>query len=203
MPPTTPIAEPSPSRPSRFASISVLLLTLSLFLQAGAARLHAEGWPLIENPGFLIDNNNDAWPDGWLRAKGLTWHSNKAPELSYVRVKIDEPGKSPVFYREIILTTTVRSVDFNVQARATDVIPGGESWHDARLQLEFRNADKTKIRPTPKPLIVSRSGSVDWKSFSGTLEVPPGAASLVIVGALFYCQGGTLDIGLIELKARE
>lgn len=203
MSPLSPATKSSQSL-SRIAMRSAaLLLTLSLGLSAGASRLHAEGKPLVANPGFTVDDNYDGWPDGWIRGKGLSWQLNKAPELSYVRLKVEEPGKSPVFYKEIPLSATVRAVDFLIQARAADVVGGDESWHDARLQLEFRNADKGKLRPTPKPLVVSRAGSTDWTSFSGTLEVPPDAATLVIVGALFYCQAGTLDIGLIDLQAHE
>ncbi|MFH1499101.1 MAG: hypothetical protein ABII82_14895 [Verrucomicrobiota bacterium] len=183
--------------------IAALSLVVLLGCEAGSSRLLAEGKPLVANPGFLFDDNYDGWPDGWIGGKGLSWHLNKAPELSYVRLKVEEPGKSPVFYKEIPLSATVRSVDFLIQARAADVVGGDESWHDARLQLEFRTLDKAKLRPTPKPLVVSRTGSTDWKSFSGTLEVPPDAATLVIVGALFYCQAGTLDIGRIELNAHD
>jgi hypothetical protein len=203
MPPVVTDAKPRFFRLSGVARIVAMLLSVFIGLQAGSTRLQAEGQALVANPGFVKDDNHDGWPDGWIRGKGLTWQLNQAPELSYVRLTVEQPGKSPVFYKEIPLSAMVRTVHYVVRARASDVVGGDESWHDARIQLEFRDANKAKLRPTPKPLVVSRAGSVDWKDFSGTLEVPADAATLVIVGALFYCQGGTMDIGVLDLKAFE
>lgn len=201
----TPCFKTSPlSRAPAFRGTALACLTAILGCILGGLPLQAQSTSLISNPGFTLDENLDEWPDGWSKGKGITWHQEAAPELSYLRLKTEEPGQKVVLYKAIKLSAAVRTLDYVIQARAFDVVGGDESWHDARVILEFRDANNVKVAPVPPALIVSRAGSApDWKRFSGQLEVPAGAVNLVIVGALFYCQSGTLDFGRVELKTLE
>lgn len=174
-------------------------LALTGLLWASSAHLAAQGRALISNPGFTTDDDYDGWPDGWPKGAGLSWHPGAAPDLSYVRLQTVTPGKSIFFFRAMRLSGVDASIDYFVQARATDIVTGPESWHDARILFEFRDGNNAKVGPAPAPLIVSRGGSQDWKTFKASLAVPAGATQLVVLAALFNCESGSLDVGLIEV----
>src|SRR5690606_33647602 len=102
-------------------------------------------------------------------------------------------------FRALSLPSSARLLRYAVMARATDVVAGDASWHDARVLFEFRNGANAKVGPAPVPLIVSRGGSSDWKAFEGRLVVPEEATQLVVLAALFNCRAGSLDAGLVQV----
>lgn len=178
-------------------------LALAAALWASSAHLAAESRSLISNSGFTSDKDYDGWPDGWPKGPGLSWHPETEPNLSYVRLQTVTPGKGVFFFRAMRLSGAATSVDYFVQARAHDIVAGSEAWHDARILFEFRDANNAKVGPAPAPLIVSHGGSQDWKTFKKQLAVPAGATQLVVLAALFNCESGSLDVGLVEVTENE
>lgn len=174
-------------------------LAVALWCGLSASHLAAAPRALVANPGFTLDENGDEWPDGWSKGPGLAWHSEPWPGLSFVRLQTVEPGKSVFLFRAMPLPSSSRVLGYVVKARASDVVAGDQPWHDARILFEFRNATDAKVGPAPAPLIVSRGGTQDWKTFDGRLVVPEGATQLVVLAALFHCRAGSLDAGLIEV----
>lgn len=155
---------------------------------------------LIANAAFTHDDDADGWPDGWPRGAGLTWHpDDSARDLTFVRLATMEPGKSVFLFRAARLSPASRSVNYFVQARANAVVAGAEPWHDARVLFEFRDANNAKVGPALPPVIVSRGGTQDWRSFKGRFGVPEGATQFVVLGAMFHCRAGSMDLGLIEV----
>lgn len=178
-------------------------LALALWCSSAAGAPASAPAELLGNPTLSDDKNGDGWPDGWPRGAGLAWHRHEPPELSFIRLQPVEPGKSVLLFRDLRLPSKTTSVSFLVKARAREVVIGPEPWHDARVVWEFRDGQGGKIGAAPTPLIVSRGGSKDWRVFSGKLAVPEGAVSLGVLVAMFHCESGALDIGLLEIRADE
>lgn len=178
-----------------------ITLLICLVLVSPAGLVAATLTELLSNSTLSEDKNWDAWPDGWPTGPGLSWHRGEPPELCYIRLQPVQPGKSVLVYRSLRLPAEANSISFVAKARALDVVIGPQPWHDARVVLEFLDSQGKKVGTPPAPIIVSRGGSKDWKVFSGELAVPVGATNLSVLVAMFNCESGSLDIGLLEVTA--
>src|SRR5690606_38398703 len=93
-----------------------------------------------------------------------------------------------------------KAVRFAFRVRHENVKRGSEPWHDARIILDFKDADGQNVRPNPShPNFTGTSkGWVDREIFS---LVPEGAVSLAIMPGLFHAASGTVDFDAFSLTA--
>lgn len=82
------------------------------------------------------------------------------------------------------LTPEIESLTISVRLRGTDLKPGKEGWHDARIAMSFEGASAAY-----PPRVPELRADSDWVTQTIELKVPKGAARLNIQPAMFYCTG--------------
>ncbi|MFH1499432.1 MAG: hypothetical protein ABII82_16605 [Verrucomicrobiota bacterium] len=94
----------------------------------------------------------------------------------------------------------MKAFRFDTIARAADIVSGEKAWFDARIILQFLDDNKTKVKGSPSPIIISRKGSTDWKEITKKFAVPEGAVRIECMICLFQIQSGSMDIDLFNLE---
>ena len=83
----------------------------------------------------------------------------------------------------------------------TDLKKGKQVWFDARIMMDFKDADGKKLKGAPAP---NTGKSTDgWVERSVSFLVPPGARTLDFMPALFQVESGTFDLDDVVLKPTE
>lgn len=96
-------------------------------------------------------------------------------------------GPSASIAQRILLHPNWLSLRVSARMRATDVAVGKESWQDARLAMDFKDAAGKHLSPWPN--VFHATGSTEWVSHRRVYKVPPGAATLDINPAIFGPSG--------------
>lgn len=179
-----------PLRPKPLLALGLFALCLAL----PAAR--ADVTSLIANPGMELDANRDGWPDNWPSLKGAgSWESEAGNH--FLRLRSIEPGKLFSIFRVIDLPADTPALKLSWRWRVTDLKVGSKPWFDARIMLEFYDADGVKLPKNPSPPY-SR-GTKGWEQRSTSFLVPQGATTLRFMPSLFNVQSGTLDLDDVTL----
>ena len=174
----------------------VLLATLgSLLVAQPASAQPAEN--LVRNGDFELDANGDGRPDNWAnmsadhvrREGGNTWILIDRYGSVNQRIALDPD------WARLVVTTRMRS---------TDVVLGDEGWKDARLTMEWQDADGKHLDPWPN--VFHAVGSTDWVDYEREFKVPEGAVSLSLGPAMFGASGSAefddIRITVSRLRSR-
>ncbi|MEO8613741.1 MAG: hypothetical protein ABI600_01255 [Luteolibacter sp.] len=178
-------------------SLGLSLLVLGFYQ---APLIHAETAPpavapadasLLKNGSMELDANADGWPDGWQRHKDATWVEEGGKH--FIRLKSPSPGATVLLFQKIPLSSGTKGLEMKWRVRATDLKPGAQTWFDARILLEFRDAADGKLPKAPNAPYLRKS-TTGWEERSVKVSVPDGAASFVFMPSLFQVETGTLDL---------
>ena len=124
--------------------------------------------------------------------------ASRSETVSFAHLEVKEPGKMESLYAQVDVSKA-KALQFDFRVRYAGVKRGEKPWFDARIMLDFKDADGKAV--TPGPPVPYYTGSSDWKKQTLRFAVPPGAATLAIMPALFQATAGTFDIDSVSLVA--
>lgn len=172
---------------------------LALLFWMSAAASGAEGDSLAPNGAFEVDRDRDQWPDGWGKlTSGGSWVVEDGNH--FIRLRCDEPGAMIMLYQELPLPKGVEAIELSWKQRVSGLKVGKQSWFDARIMLEFMDADREKIGPTPSAPATSKNTD-GWVERQTQFLVPDGARTLKFMPCLFQVAAGTFDLDDVVLRA--
>jgi endoglucanase len=170
-----------------------LLAALSLPLRAQAAPT-----AIIRNSTMEADADADGWPDGWPKLKaGASWEKEESNR--FIRMTSPSPGAMVMLYSELRIPEGVKALELTWRQRVTNLKRGSNSWHDARIIMEFMDANRGKIGPSPNPAATGRDTN-GWEEKATSFLIPEGAAIIKFMPSLFNVATGTFDLDDMVLK---
>jgi hypothetical protein len=182
---------------SIFRSSSLAAAAL-LFLAPPRLAAQDPAASLIANSNMETDADGDGWPDGWPGLKaGGSWE--KEDGNRFIRMTSTAPGSTVMLYREIRVPAGVGALELTWRQRVTGLKRGAKSWFDARIMMEWMNAERGKVSPGPKPAATGRDTD-GWVDKTTTFLVPEGASILKFMPSLFNVEAGTFDIDDMVLR---
>ena len=104
-----------------------------------------------------------------------------------------------MLYRLVPIPDGVKALELSWKQRVSDLKPGKQAWFDARIMMEWKDADGTKLKGAPGAPY-ARKNTDGWVEKSIKFLVPEGAKNLEFMPALFQVEAGTYDLDDIELK---
>lgn len=176
---------------TRCQTISILAL-LSLFHFALGAEKEARS--LLSNGDF--ESSADGKPIDWKIGNGITWETDG--QNHFLRLKVQEPGHMVMAFRSIVIPSDVKALQLSYKVRYEGIERGEKSWFDGRIILNFRDADKQLVDPSPSPPTF-KGTSAQWKEQTRQFRVPADARTLELMFTLFNAKDGQLDFDDIEL----
>jgi endoglucanase len=179
-------------------SLATSLASLHAQPAPAAAPTTDAGKSIIANSSMELDGDGDQWPDGWPKLKaGGSWENEEGNR--FIRMTSPSPGAMVMLYREIPIPAGVEALELTWRQRVTGLKRGKQPYFDARVMLEFMDADRGKIGPGPKPVATGKD-TISWVEKSTQFIVPPGAHILKFMPALFNVEAGTFDLDDVVLK---
>ncbi len=145
---------------------------------------------LISNGDFEAAKPDGTAPQDWPVPAGGAWGDEDGNR--FLRLQSTEPDKMNMVYREIRLPQGVEALRLTWKQRVTGLKRGKESWFDARIMLDFMDADRGKVGPSPKAPSTSKDTG-GWQERSTLFAVPANARILKFMPALFRVESGTID----------
>lgn len=177
---------------------SVLLIAIATWLSASLTSI-AQQESFAPNGLFEVDRDGDEWPDGWGKLKaGGSWLAENGNH--FVRLSSSEPGEMVMLYQELPVPKGTEAIELSWKQRVTGLKVGKQSWFDARIMLEFMNADREKVAATPSAPATNKN-SDGWVEKQTRFLVPSGATTLKFMPCLFQVAAGTLDLDDVALRA--
>ena len=174
------------------SSVFAVLLGGVLAVQSAAADSAAG---LIDNPGF--EDGADA-PTGWPAAapdKGVTYETEDGNR--FVRVHSD--GGTAMLYREIAIPEGTEALRLAWRWRVTGLRKGEKPWFDARIMMEFMDANRAKVGGAPGA--PNRGKDTDgWEARSIEFLVPENVRVLKFMPSLLNVTAGMLDLDDVTLE---
>jgi hypothetical protein len=167
---------------------------IPLFLTA-IVPLAAADTPLLGNGDF--ESAKDGKPDGWSLPAGVSYETEGANHF----LRLTGAGTSTQIsvFREFP-ANGAKAITVAYKVRYAEVKRGGQPWHDARIIMEAKNAEKAAIKGAlPHPFFTGSSAGWVEKSFSRVL--PEGTATITFMPALFMVESGTFDIDDVVITA--
>lgn len=153
----------------------------------------AEPASLIPNGSF--EKLNGAAPVDWVLPAGAALMEEKGNH--FVRLTAGGAGKSVTLYRQVDVGQA-KAIRISWRARWADVKRGAQPWHDARVVMDFKNADGKAVPPSPGHPFYTGSG--DWQPKSLVVAVPSEATVITFMPAIFEAESGTFDIDDIAIQ---
>lgn len=174
---------------SFFVRSVVVSILLAASLRAAEVAPSAN---LLPNGGFEVDANGDGWPDGWGKPKsGGSWEAEAGNH--FLRLRAAAHGETVLLYQPATLKPEVRALELRWRQRVADLKPGKQPWFDARLMIEFKAADGTKLKSTVGAPY-TRKNTDGWVERSVQFLVAEGATLVELMPALMSVESGTLDL---------
>jgi hypothetical protein len=156
------------------------------------------GGSLIPNGNFESDTDSDHWPDGWPRLKsGGSWQEENGNH--FLRLSSSQPGETVLMYFPVTVPKGVGALELTWRQRVSDLKPGKQPWFDARIMMEFKDADGARLKGAPGAPN-ARKDTDGWVGRSAKFLVPEGAHTLEFMPALFQVERGTFDLDDVVLK---
>lgn len=175
---------------SPFALLAALLG--SWVLAAVPAARAQDPAPLVANTDFETGSEANQWPVHWAQPKlGGSWEIEAGNH--FIRLTSPEPGKMVMLYQEIPIPNGVEALKMSWKQRVTGLKKGKNPWFDARIMMEFMDAERQKVTPSP-PAPNTGKDTDGWVERSVFFVVPPGAKILKFMPCLFQVESGTFDI---------
>jgi hypothetical protein len=155
---------------------------------------------LVPNGDFEKAGEGD-WPAGWAKPKeGGSW--GKEETNRFLRLTSPAPGTNVMVYQEYKIPAGTKALEFTWKQRVSGLKVGKQKWFDARVLLEFSNADRAKVAgslPTP----ATNKDTDGWVEKSVKFLVPEGAVYLKFMPALFQAEAGTFDLDNIVIQSTD
>ena len=180
--------------------LSILRHSLGLTGLAAAvlSPLHGQQPPqpvpasLVANSNMETDADGDGWPDGWPKLKtNGSWENEEGNH--FIRMTSTTPGAMVMLYREIPIPPGTKALELSWRQRITGLKTGSKPWFDARIMLEFADANRAKVSPAPSAPY-TRKDTQGWEAKTSRFLVPEGATMLKFMPTLFNVQAGTCDL---------
>ena len=150
---------------------------------------------LLPNPGFEEGADTPAdWPAA-NPAKGVTYETEDGNRFA----RIHSDGGTAMLYREIAIPENVEALRLAWRWRVTGLRKGDKPWFDARIMMEFMDANRAKVGGAPSA--PNRGKDTDgWESRELSFLVPEGARILKFMPSLLNVTAGTLDLDDVSLE---
>lgn len=117
----------------------------------------------------------------------------------FLRLTAPEPDKMEKYYRRVDLPAGTKALEFKWRQRVTGLKRGKLQYYDARVILNFKDADGQMMKGAPGPAYTQKD-TAGWVEKSTTFLVPEGAVSLEMMPTLFHVQRGTFDLDELSVK---
>ncbi len=184
--------------PSIISARLLSLTALPMLLLSAVARADDN---LVENGDFEKAAEGKDWPTGWAKPKaGGEW--GKEGTNHFLSLKSATPGEMVMLYQEFKIPEGTEALELSWKQRVTGLKRGTSPWFDARIMLEFSNADRVKMPGSPKAPNAAKDTS-GWEEKKISFLAPKYAAFLKFMPALFQVEAGTFELDDIVLKKVE
>lgn len=173
-----------------FLAVAAACLTL------GSWSLAAQDAPfapheLTKNANFETDADSDSWPDHWGKAKaGGTWETEEGNH--FIRLAASAPDQMTMLYQELAIPEGAGALEIKFRQRVSGLKKGKSAWFDARMMIEFRDAEGKKL--SSPNLGATGRDTEGWVDRVGQYVVPEGAVKLALMPCLFKVETGTFDL---------
>ncbi len=107
-----------------------------------------------------------------------------------------------MLYTEIKIPAGVQAIDFSWKQRITGLQRGDKSWFDARIMIEFMDANRKKLGPTPRAPNTSKD-TQGWVAKQTSFLVPEGAVLIKFMPCLFNVKAGVYDLDDMRMVATD
>ncbi len=170
----------------------IVILMVAAFMGLSAPVLAEEAAPasLLANGDFETSTQGNGTADGWGTPANVTFEAEGGNH--FARLKVGEPDKMVMLYRSVNLKPEVKALELSYRVRYEDIKPGKQLWFDGRIMMNFKDADKKVLKPSPAPPVFRKSSN-GWQDRKQQFLVPEGAVTLEIMPALFQAASGQLD----------
>lgn len=186
---------------SLHTNIRMVIMFLLMIGTAITSVSAADKVSLLSNGDFEMADDTNEWPKGWPKLeKGTYWEKDETNGNRFLRLKSETADVMFMLYKEINIPEGVRALELKWKHRLNDFQKGDKDWFDARIMLEFLNAERNKVGPSPSAPSY-RKDIVDWREESRKFLVPEGAKILKFMPALFQVKSGTWDLDDFELNS--
>lgn len=138
------------------------------------------------------------WPAHWPGGKGVTYEEEDGNR--FLRISSGGTDALNMLYSEFVLPQGYSTFVLKFKARYTDVKPGKEVWHDARIMMNVKDDANKKLS---SPSVAFKGTSDGWRAVNYTLRVPKGACKLEFMPSMFQTESGTFDIDDLSLEPGE
>jgi len=171
---------------------------LAALLVAATATVVSAQTPLIQNAD-LQATKDGTWPDHWPKGPA-SYLTEPDSDNRFLRIDSGGPDKLVLFYRTFDLPAGTTALDLAFKARVTDLQRGAQQWHDARIMMNFKDAEGKKTAAKGIPYFGKSTDG--WVERTATIAVPEASVSVEFMPAMFNTTAGTFDIDDIQLTAR-
>lgn len=152
---------------------------------------------LVPNGTFEVDADNDHWPDGWGKLKeGASWE--KEGDNHFLRLSSPAPEKMILLYQPVNIPADAKALQMSWKQRVSDLKVGKQAWFDARIMLDFKDAEGNKLKGGPGAPY-ARKNTDGWQEKTMQFLVPEGAKMMEFMPTLFQVQSGTFDLNDISI----
>ena len=173
-------------------------LKVSLMLLAANVAVHADD-NIVENGDFEKKAaEGQEWPAGWAKPKtGGEW--GKEGGNRFLSLKSSQPGEMVMLYQEFKIPAGAQALELSWKQRVTGLKKGTSPWFDARIMLEFSNAERVRMPGSPKAPNAGKDTS-GWEEKKVSFLVTENSAFLKFMPCLFHVAAGTFDLDDVVIK---
>ena len=179
-------------RPSRRFLVAAALLVSPLFAQTEPSADY-----LLPDGSFEQTTPPVHWPRHWPNAANVTWESEEGNR--FLRLTAPKPNIITAIFCEAPVPMDVTAVELSFRRRVTGLVLGKQAWNDARVMINFLDANGKKTASSRVPYIQRDTNG--WQSVTHRLKIPPGTISIEVMPALFRVNAGVFDIDDVVMKS--
>lgn len=174
----------------------MLLSCLALAALSAGAIARADDDSILKNGDFQSVTGERA--DGWPAPKGDMITYPQEGDNRFMRLKMVEPGKMVMAYRQFDLKPDDKTFTLTFKVRYENIKVGEKPYFDGRIVVNFRDGSQKEVKGGPAPAYW-RGSRKDWADGSMTITVPEGAKVMAVMFTLFNAAEGTLDFDDVKL----